>query len=74
MPILQDTTFPPVPEDPQIKFPWVFLMRCSLVTKLHRLEEQGVDPIEYLSAALEERFKNDETLFASKKDLKKKQP
>lgn len=64
---LQDTTvlppegsdFPPIPEDPRIKFPWSFLMRCSLVMKLRWLEERNIDPIEYLSAALEERFEKD---------------
>lgn len=52
--------FLPVPEDMKMKFPWVFLMKESLVSKLRWLEEWGTDPIEYLSAALEEKFEKDE--------------
>ena len=55
----------PIPEtpttfDPLVKFPWIFLMREESVRRLRWLQEQGIDPIEYMSAALEERFEKDE--------------
>ena len=56
----EGAAFPPVPEDPRIRFPWIFLMREESVRRLRWLQEQGIDPIEYMSAALEERFEKDE--------------